>query len=217
MSDPGRDGILYLGNKSSLKHPIKGGIMGDYYHQELYPGGIFHIYNQGNNGQRIFYTTANYQYFLRKFHEYLHPYLSIYAYCLIPNHFHFLARVKEIKDAGKIATEQFRRLFITYAQAINKREHRSGSLFRKNFNRIAVETDSHFYDLVFYIHNNPVHHGLVADFRKYPWSSYSVIANNAPGIVDQNGILQWFDSRGDFIRFHEEFRDLRSRPMVFEE
>ena len=64
----------------------------------LQEGKYYHIYNRGNNRETLFYTEANYKYFLKKYDKYLSEYVDTYAYCLLPNHFHLLISVKELKD-----------------------------------------------------------------------------------------------------------------------
>lgn len=61
----------------------------------LLPGRFFHVYNRGNNGEKLFYCRQNYDYFLRKYYKYLSPVLDTYCYCLLPNHFHLLVKIKE--------------------------------------------------------------------------------------------------------------------------
>jgi len=60
----------------------------------LEPNQYYHIYNRGNNKNNIFFTTENYRYFLGKYAKYMIDYVDTFAYCLLPNHFHFLIRVK---------------------------------------------------------------------------------------------------------------------------
>lgn len=55
-------------------------------------------------------------------------------------------------------TNQFGHLFNAYTKAINKRFHRTGSLFEHPFRRIKVESQHHLRYLVYYIHHNPIHH-----------------------------------------------------------
>ncbi len=62
---------------------------------KYYPNQIYHIYNQGNNKQKIFYKPANYLYFTEKMKKYLLPYVHILSYCLMPNHFHWQVYTKE--------------------------------------------------------------------------------------------------------------------------
>ncbi len=59
-------------------------------------GGLYHIYNQGNNRQPIFFTRENYEFFIRKVRTHLLPYVDVLAWCLMPNHFHFMVEVKEV-------------------------------------------------------------------------------------------------------------------------
>jgi putative transposase len=55
----------------------------------FYPNQLFHVYNQGNNRQTIFYSDENYQYFLWKMKAYILPFADIISYCLMPTHFHW--------------------------------------------------------------------------------------------------------------------------------
>lgn len=57
---------------------------------KYHPGRVYHVYNQGNNRQRIFFEEENYHYFLRKVQRYIIPYADVLCYCLMPNHFHLL-------------------------------------------------------------------------------------------------------------------------------
>lgn len=62
--------------------------------EKLFPDTFYHIYNRGNNKEKIFYKDSNYIFFLQKFDSYLSPYLDLYSYCLLPNHFHLLIKTK---------------------------------------------------------------------------------------------------------------------------
>jgi putative transposase len=63
-------------------------------YEKLESGYYYHIYNQGNNRENIFFKEKNYDYFLHLFKKYIVPITETYAYCLLPNHFHFLLRIK---------------------------------------------------------------------------------------------------------------------------
>ena len=58
-------------------------------------GNYYHIYNRGINSCDLFRTTDNYEYFLNLYDKYISPIADTYAWVLMPNHFHFLIKVKE--------------------------------------------------------------------------------------------------------------------------
>ncbi len=102
-------------------------------------GNLYHIYNQGNNRQKIFFNEKNYHFFIRKIGFYILPYTDILAWCLMPNHFHLMVLVNEIEVNTPGFTQSETRsindsigiMLRTYTRAINKQEGFSGSLFRK--------------------------------------------------------------------------------------
>ncbi len=107
-------------------------------------GYIYHIYNQGNNKQKIFFGRNNYLFFLRKLRTYISPYCDILAWCLMPNHFHLMVVVNEItvgvaqsdtdgSTKGKIRTlnDSIGIMLRSYTNAINKQQLRSGKLIRE--------------------------------------------------------------------------------------
>jgi putative transposase len=59
-------------------------------------GHLYHIYNQGNNRQRIFFSRENYLFFLDKVKKHVLPYADILAWCLMPNHFHFMVYINHL-------------------------------------------------------------------------------------------------------------------------
>jgi len=58
-------------------------------------GHIYHIFNQGNNRQMIFFDRENYLFFLRKMRTHILPFADILAWCLMPNHFHLMVYVNQ--------------------------------------------------------------------------------------------------------------------------
>jgi putative transposase len=112
-------------------------------------GNIYHIYNQGNNRQKLFFNKDNYLFFLKKMHTYILPYASIFAWCLMPNHFHIMALINEteipvdshtIKKQNKTRTinDSIAILLRSYTRAINKQQNTSGSLFRQKTKAICI-------------------------------------------------------------------------------
>ena len=64
------------------------------YHGPLLPNEAYHICNHANGFENLFVREENYDFFLRKYTRYANPVVQTYAYCLLPNHFHFLVRVR---------------------------------------------------------------------------------------------------------------------------
>lgn len=60
----------------------------------LIPNKYYHIYNHANGDERMFFNENNYLYFLKKYKEHIDPIADTYAYCLMPNHFHFVIQIK---------------------------------------------------------------------------------------------------------------------------
>ncbi|WP_308131806.1 hypothetical protein [uncultured Flavobacterium sp.] len=183
---------------------------------------FYHIFNRGNNGIDLFYDTDCYYHFLRLYEKYMEPVAETYAWCLLKNHFHLLIYIKprnEI-DSSKLkystvekpnvisASKQFSHLFNAYTQAINKRFKRTGSLFEKPFHRKLVASNDYFQKLVFYIHNNPVHHGFCKNINDYPWSSYGSIISEKPTKIKRKEVIDAFYNLDNFIAYHNQNQDL---------
>jgi len=64
----------------------------------LRPDAFYHVYNRANGNELLFKNSGNYTYFLKKYKKYIHPIGATFAYCLIPNHFHFLIQIKTEKE-----------------------------------------------------------------------------------------------------------------------
>lgn len=169
----------------------------------LEPGKYYHVYNRGNNKEKMFYTSRDYEIFLRKYSTYLGPYVTTYAYCLLPNHFHFLIRINEEVNTDSIhISNQFRKLFISHARRINILRMRTGCLMTRNFRRIEIKDDQYLINLIRYIHFNPVKHGLAKSLITYPHSSFSYYVNNNQADVSKSEVFDWFGGLEGFLEQH---------------
>ncbi len=190
--------------------------MPQYLNQPLYPDTFYHIYNRGNNRENLFYNEDNYEYFIMKYRKYLSDFMDTYCYCLLPNHFHFFVKVKpekEIRDlvedlanlpVHQIISEQFRLFFLGYAKAISKQQKRTGSLFQKPFRRKKVTDDRYMTAVIYYIHNNPVHHGFRKRLTDYPLSSYPALCGNDPCWLKRDEVISHFGGLSNFIEYHNK-------------
>ena len=95
--------------------------------------------------------------------------LKLLAYCLMPNHFHFLVKQKE-----ENTIDQFMNSLLTrYVMYFNRKHRRVGHLFQGVYKAVLVNTDEQLLHLSRYIHLNPALQGqALHDLRGYKYSSY---------------------------------------------
>lgn len=183
---------------------------------QLHPEMIFHIFNRGINGAKVFFEEKNYHYFLKQYSRYVHPLVHTYAYCLLGNHFHILIKVRsgehirsvvqhnKEKEAYWHISNAFSSFLQSYTRAMNKMYHRKGPLFESPFKRIAVPEEAYFSRLLIYIHLNPEKHGIIDDYRNYPYSSYHAYREMEKNTkLNKAEVLAWFGGNKGFIDFHQ--------------
>ena len=190
----------------------------------LQPGVIYHIYNRGVNGETIFPEKRNYEYFINLYVKHIQSVADTYAFCFLRNHFHLLVEVKEnltgLQDLSglKSASQSFSNLFNAYAKAINKGYGRTGPLFERPFRRIPVTESKYFARLLVYIHQNPQRHGLIDDYRHWPYSSYGIFMGEQTTFVKREVVREWFGDVGELLDAHQAMLDVEDvRRFVDEE
>jgi putative transposase len=183
--------------------------------EKFVPGNIYHVYNKGINGENLFVEPENYYHFINLFEKYLGPVGDTFAWCLMPNHFHFLLKINDPVRVPYPYTNvmppsrAISHLCNAYTQAFNKKYKRTGALFQRPFQRKVVRDEEYFRQLIFYIHNNPVKHGFCERIEDYPWSSFRTLLS-IKGIRSNKSPLQgWFSSKSEFICFHKEEHDTK--------
>jgi hypothetical protein len=86
-----------------------------------------------------------------------------------------------------------------------------GSLFETTFERKLVTSEKYFQQLIFYIHNNPVHHGFVKQMSLYPWSSYETVLSDKPTKLKRSEVLEFYGGIENFILYqnqHQNFHEV---------
>lgn len=187
----------------------------------LIPNNIYHLFNRGNGNERIFKTEENYHFFIRKAKDYLLPVMDIYTYSLIPNHFHFLVRIKD-KDAVRsvyatkklkkaedtdplfsdFLMEQVANWLNSYTKSFNKVYNRKGSLFMTT-KRTEVKSEEGLTNMVFYVHKNAVHHGLTRRIGEWSFDAYQEILSDKPVFLLRDELFRLFGSKEEFRKAHE--------------
>ena len=192
---------------------------------------IYHLYNKGNNGQKIFFNRDNYIFFLQKVRKHLYPYCDILAYCLMPNHFHFLIYANKITEGTKthgnrsvsVFSENLRIMLSSYTRAINIQEGRTGSLFQQNSKIKPINDIFHGkiskpnqigydYYCFHYIHNNPVSAGLVSKKEDWEFSSYQdYIGIRNGSLTNKDLALKSIYLEDDLFNINNDLNDLLER------
>jgi REP element-mobilizing transposase RayT len=189
----------------------------------IQPEHVYHVYNRANGAEQLFLSSENYLFFLRKFEQYISPVADVFCYCLLPNHFHFLIRIKneqEIKTnlpvafpkfgaIEKLVSKQFSKLFSSYTQAFNKVNGRKGSLFMKSFKRKEVTSQNYLLKLIHYIHLNPVVAGLVSTAGKWTFSSYPAFNSNKKTRLLKQEVIALFTDLENFKYYHQSEPDVK--------
>ena len=158
-------------------------------------GHYYHVYNRGCNRQRIFANDGNYIFLLKRAKQFLADYsLSVIAYCLMPNHYHFLLRPEDDDSLSRF----IQRLFNSYTQAFNNQQGRSGTLFEGRAKIKLVSTDEYVILLCRYIHLNPVQAGLVSHPNQWAYSNYLEWVEQRNGVlVDREFVQKYFSTAAD--------------------
>lgn len=127
------------------------------------------------------------------------PMLEILAYCIMPNHVHFLLRPK-ISNA---VSDFMRNLQNSYAKYFNTKRKRTGSLFQFMFKAVRVETDEQLIHVSRYIHLNPVTSYIVEarDLESYQWSSFKDYILGVDSFISKEMILSHFKSTQEHKKF----------------
>lgn len=183
------------------------------YQAELECQKFYHIFNRSHSDLQLFYKPFHFFRFLNRTEKYLADYVDFLAYSLIPTHFHFLVRVKQIEEniysekhptVDEFLTRQLNNLFISHTKYVNKSEDRHGGLFCTPFRCKLVQDAEYFEQLFYYIHWNHVHHGISKKIEDYSYSSYNDYRLNQQSFINRQLGFEWFGGRESFFRKHLE-------------
>jgi len=133
-----------------------------------FPDAVYHVICRGNNRQPIFFGDPDRELFLDLLGHAVERFnLHLFAFCLMPNHYHLFLRTPQPNLAGAMHW-----LNATFTGRMNRRHHRLGHLFQGRYKAVLVADESHWLHLSIYLHLNPVRAGLVEDPGDYRWSSF---------------------------------------------
>jgi putative transposase len=181
------------------------------------PGVLHHVMARGIEGTKIFRTRRDREDFLSRLAELAKTKAwVIYAWALMPNHFHLLVRT-----ALQPLSVNMRKLMTGYAINFNRRYKRIGHLFQNRYKSIVCEEETYLLELTRYIHLNPLRTGLVENLtglKEYPWTGHAALMGKVERHwQDIESILSLFDrklqkGREKYERFVAEGVTMGSRP-----
>lgn len=203
----------------------------------LATGETYHIFNRGVNHQPIFIDKRDYvrAMDILSFYRFNKPPLrfsyynrlpideklsffkvleeknlkniTLFCFCFMPNHFHFLLRQEKENGISKFLAN-FQN---SYTKYLNIRHNRTGHLLQGQFKAVRIETDNQFIHTSRYIHLNPYTSYLVktnAQLIDYPWSSlHQYVNTHEKGLCEIEDIIPNFPSKKRYLQFVLDQKD----------
>ncbi|MCU0430980.1 MAG: hypothetical protein MUF42_13530 [Cytophagaceae bacterium] len=192
------------------------------YNSPFLPDTVYHVYSHANGSDNLFRTQQDYDDFMKRYGKYIYPVAETYAYCLMPNHFHLMIRIRSLtnlveyarlkkKDAWDVIenpsafiSQQFSNMLNSYSKSFNIRYERIGSLFQSNVRRKEIANDDYFARLIAYIHYNPIHHSFCRNLLDWSYSSIHAYVLNKSTKIDWRYLMNGVGNKDELIHFHKE-------------
>lgn len=131
-------------------------------------GGCYHLINRGNQRATVFHKRADYAGFYEALCEACRRFpLELFAACLMPNHFHVVARSSDESAISR----WMHWLLTTHTSRYRARYGSTGRIWQGRFKAFPIEQDSHLLTVMRYVERNALRAGLVTRARDWEWSS----------------------------------------------
>jgi putative transposase len=187
----------------------------------------YHAYNRGHNKQIIFRSERDYRVFIYQIRKFLEPdffevkidragelikikpdslidEVELHAYCLMPNHFHFLVYQKTRYGMSRLIAK----IAQAYTAYFNEKYERVGSAWQGTYKAVKLESDEQFIHLAKYIHANPfakekkslleIESDPISFLEKYPYSSLQNYIGSRKNIwLKTQKILEFYKSKNN--------------------
>ena len=182
------------------------------------PGVLHHVMGRGIERRKIFLNDIDRNDFIDRLSSLAQDgAMEIYAWVLMPNHFHLLCKTKNLPLASSM-----RRMLTGYVVNFNKRHRRYGHLFQNRYKSIVCQEDVYLKELVRYIHLNLLRAGLVKDIKELnrnPWSGHSALTGKVKRKWQNTKyVLSFFGSSGNsrknYLRYVKKGIDQGRRPEL---
>lgn len=141
---------------------------------------IYHVINRGNGRQEIFHKDKDYEAFINLMIQAKERYpVKIFAYCLMPNHFHMVL----MPDRGEDLSKWMQWLMTSHVRRYHRHYEGSGHIWQGRFKSFVIQRDEHLLMVLRYVECNPVRAELVGSAKEWPWSSHREVIEKRERIL----------------------------------
>jgi putative transposase len=167
---------------------------------------LHHVMARGIERRRIFLGDEDREDFVRRLSQLAEAgALLVYAWALMPNHFHLLVRTAR----GSLSMSM-RSLMSGYAGYFNRRHKRKGHLFQNRFKSVVCEDEPYLLELVRYVNLNPLRGKVVEDLaglERYPYSGHSALVGKVKRRWQETDeiLCRFGKRRGEAMKAYREF------------
>ncbi|MDD5749989.1 MAG: transposase [Patescibacteria group bacterium] len=175
---------------------------------------FYHVYNRATDKKTIFYTEKDYEYFINKvvfFKEKTN--IKILAYCILPNHFHFLLKEPETSDNPSGWNSQISRfislLSNSYTKYFNLSRDHSGRIFQGPFKLKLVNDDNYLKILINYINLNHLNHKISRQAGDWHYSSHQNYLNQTKSkLIDKDYLIDFKEYAQGFKSYIDVLKNI---------
>ena len=182
----------------------------------LINGNFYHVYNRVIEGRSLFYSHQNYRFYLELWKDVdFSTCCRLIAYCLMPNHYHYLVQITDAVLFPKKISYFFNR----YLKSLNASRKESGRYFTNRFNAKWINDERYLIGVCCYIHLNPVKANLVASVDQWPFSNYLEFIGKRKGeLFDKEFFEEYIQSSVDYENYiKSRYSDESLERYVFDE
>jgi putative transposase len=125
------------------------------------------------------------------------PAVEIVAYCLNPNHYHFILR--QLRDNG---IERFmQKLSTSYTNYFNVKCRRTGSLFQGRYKSVHINSNEYLLYLSAYVNMNNFIHGY-SKKNDWPYSSlFDYLGQRKSDFINIDTVAKQFNNPKEYEKF----------------
>jgi putative transposase len=162
---------------------------------------LYHVIVRGNQRQKTFLDESDYQAYLERLGRYRKGLgVTVYAYCLMPNHVHLL-----VETGAQPLSRFMQGVQQSYTQYFNRKHRKVGHLFQGRYRAIVCDKDEYLLTLIRYIHQNPVRAKMVRKIDEYRYSGHrNYVEGRESEVLKPRMVLDMLGGRAGYRRFVQE-------------